>query len=427
MKMTEAIVERVNGGDAGRLLVPMTNLAAFKKHLDEFQEFVKGYLVESKEGTTDGDYGTIPGTKKPTIFKSGAEKLCEVYGMAPDPVILDKVENYETGLFDYLIKVNLTSRRDGSFLGSGIGSCSSYESKYRYRYEGRKCPTCGAEAIRKGAEQYGGGWYCNGKAGGCGSKFLDTDQRITSQKTGKVTNPDMADVKNTVLKMAKKRALVDGTLSVTRSSSIFAQDLDDMAPGVDHGEGQPVQQSSQQPAAQPQKPATATTQAQAQAAPKERAKAPAATRQKAPAPTTKAEPAKTAAPAAQAAPAQSTLPKAQIPPAVPATNGKPKELKVWAQELAVKAQCSPDQLAIFLKRVVRDENGNAYETLKGAPNAYKVVALNALEHIIGMTWPSGLNAVTAFIRNEGLDPDFKAVETAYADLVTTVSDQPPTA
>jgi hypothetical protein len=418
--MSTAIVERVNGGDGGRLLVPMANIAAFKKHLEEFQEFVKGYLVESKEGTTDGDYGIIPGTKKPTLFKSGAEKLCEIYGMAPDPVILDKVENYETGLFDYLFKVNLTSRRDGSFLGSGVGSCSSFESKYRYRFEGRKCPSCGVEAIRKGAVHYGGGWYCNAKAGGCGSKFIDTDQRVTEQKTGKITNPDMADVKNTVLKMAKKRALIDATLSVTRSSSIFGQDLDDMAPGIEPEEHPPAQQTAGQPA----KPApAAAAPAPAQAAPVAagRQKAP-PVKGKAPAPAAKAEPAKQASPPADqsAKPAESTLPKAQIPPPVK-VNGKPKDLKTWAREVAARVQSSPDQLVIFLKRVLRNDD------LKSIPENQKIVALNALEKVAAMTWPTGMNAVTAFVRNEGLTPDFKAVETAYADLLISVSDEPPTA
>ena len=431
--MSTAIVEtgrelqRINGSDTDRLLVPMTSLANFQKQLKEFQDFVSGYLVESKEGTTDGDYGIIPGTKKPTLFKSGAEKLCEVYGLAPDPVIIKEIENYETGLFDYTIKVNLTSRRDGSFVGSGVGSCSSYESKYRYRIEGRKCPTCGADTIRKGAEQYGGGWYCNGKAGGCGSKFLESDKRITDQKTGKITNPDLADTKNTCLKMAKKRALIDSVLSVTRSSALFAQDLDDMAPGAQQPEHHTS--TASQAAGQAEKPATATTQAPAQAAPAGRAKAP-ATRQKAPAAAPKTEPAKQAAvPAVQAAPAvQSTLPKAQIPPAPQAaTNGKPKELKVWARELATTVQCSSDHIVLFLKRVVRDEKGEPFADLKAAPNHYKIVAMNALDRITKMTWPNGINSVSAFVRNEGLDPDFKAVETAYADLVMTVPDQPPSA
>ena len=35
----------------------------------------------------------------------------------------------------------------------------------------RVCPNCGKDAIRKGAEQYGGGWFCSKTRGGCGAKF----------------------------------------------------------------------------------------------------------------------------------------------------------------------------------------------------------------------------------------------------------------
>jgi hypothetical protein len=415
MATGQAIVEVQRGPG---LLTPMTNLAGFQQQLKEFQSFVDGYLVESKEGTTDGDYGTIPGTKKPTLFKSGAEKLCEVYGMAPDAVILKEIEDYERGLFDYTIKVNLTSRRDGSFVGSGVGSCSSYESKYRYRIEGRRCPNCDKDTIRKGATQYGGGWYCNAKAGGCGAKFLDADQKIVNQQTGRITNPDMADVKNTVLKMAKKRALIDAVLSVTRSSAIFAQDLDDIEPGAAQPEG--ARHVAPQPTSQPEKAATSTTPAETKEAPAGRQKAP-STKGKAVTPAAAAKEASAPAPSNEGTKqAESTLPKAQIPPAPP-VNGKPKNLKEWAREIAAKVQSSPDRLVGFLKRVLRAED------LKAVPEPQKIVALNALERVAGMTWPTGMSAVTAFVHNEGLTPDFKAVEAAYADLLISVSDEPPKA
>jgi hypothetical protein len=42
-----------------------------------------------------------------------------------------------------------------------------------------------------------------------------------------VTNPDVFDQVNTILKMAKKRALVDAALSAGRLSDLFTQDLED--------------------------------------------------------------------------------------------------------------------------------------------------------------------------------------------------------
>src|SRR3990167_11218552 len=113
------------------------------------------------------------------------------------------------------------------------------ETKHRYRGGKRKCPQCGAEAIIKGREEYGGGWVCFAKKGGCGEKFKDDDTEITGQAEGKVENPDIADQYNTVLKMACKRAKVDGCLSATACSDIFTQDIEDF----NHDTGEPVKKA----------------------------------------------------------------------------------------------------------------------------------------------------------------------------------------
>jgi hypothetical protein len=106
-------------------------------------------------------------------------------------------------------------------VATGLGSCSSYEGRYRWRDSRRRCPRCGCESVIKGKAEYGGGWLCHQKAGGCGAKFRDDDPAITGQVLGRVENEDMASMKNTVLKMAKKRAKIDATLSATRSSGMF--------------------------------------------------------------------------------------------------------------------------------------------------------------------------------------------------------------
>src|SRR6185369_7107640 len=78
-----------------------------------------------------------------------------------------------------------------------------------------------------GKAEYGGGYVCWKNKGGCGAKFADSDPAIASQTIGRVENPDIMDTKNTVLKMAKKRAKIDAVIGVTRSSGIFSQDLDE--------------------------------------------------------------------------------------------------------------------------------------------------------------------------------------------------------
>lgn len=217
------------------MLTPVMDVQTAMHRLKEFQEFVSSYLKESKDGGGDGgDFGTIPGTKKPTLLKSGADKLCELYGLYDEYDIKSTID-WETGLFDYEVKCILKSRRDDSVVGTGVGSCSSYESKYRWRDAKRSCPQCGKPTIIKGQEQYGGGFVCwkkEGKSDGCGAKFKDGDQSIIGQPIGRMDNPDIIDIKNTVLKMAKKRAKIDATIGATRSSGIFSQDMDEFPPAV---------------------------------------------------------------------------------------------------------------------------------------------------------------------------------------------------
>lgn len=213
------------------LLMPVMNIATAMARLKEFQEFCASYLQESQDGGNDGgDFGVIPGTKKKTLLKSGADKLCEIYGLYDEYVILRTIEDWDTGLFDYSLTCLLKSRRDDSVVGSGVGSCSSYESKYRWREAQRVCPMCSKPTIIKGKREYGGGWLCFAKKGGCGEKFVDGDQNIEGQTIGRVENPDIADIKNTVLKMAKKRAKIDAVIGVTRSSGIFTQDMEELVP-----------------------------------------------------------------------------------------------------------------------------------------------------------------------------------------------------
>ena len=55
----------------------------------------------------------------------------------------------------------------------------------------------------------------------------DEGQWVIAEKGEKQENPDIADVYNTVLKMAKKRAMVDAVLTITAASDIFTQDLEE--------------------------------------------------------------------------------------------------------------------------------------------------------------------------------------------------------
>ena len=190
--------------------------------LQQVEEFRALIQSELREGP---DYGTIPGTGKPTLLKPGAEKITKLLGLADTYEITDNTAEWEMGLFQYEVRCSLVSIRMGQTVAQGVGECNSYESKYRYREAKRRCPECGKEAIIKGKVEYGGGWVCFGKIGGCGAKWGDGASVIESQTTGRVLNEDPADQVNTILKMAKKRSLTDAALSVGSLSNLFTQDL----------------------------------------------------------------------------------------------------------------------------------------------------------------------------------------------------------
>lgn len=175
-------------------------------------------------------YGKIPGCgDKPTLFKSGAEVLAMTFGLAPTFKI-DRID-LPNGHREYQVVCTLTHIATGATVGEGVGCGTTMESKHRWRGGGRVCPECGKSAIIKGKADYGGGWLCFAKKGGCGAKWKDGDQAIDGQQVDRIENPDPADQYNTALKMAKKRAQVDCTLTATGASDLLSQDLEDLPPG----------------------------------------------------------------------------------------------------------------------------------------------------------------------------------------------------
>ena len=199
----------------------------------EQRQLLKEYV--EKQMIPGTDYGVIPGTKNQTLLKAGAEKLVELFRCTPRFTLMERIENFDKNLFAYTFRVRLFQRDAEVVLAEGYGSCNSREARYRWRNAARKCPSCSKETIIKGKKEYGGGWLCFAKKGGCGAKFDDEDPVIEGQEQGQVENENIADVANTVLKMAKKRALVDGAIALARVSDLFTQDVEEDVQVAPHG------------------------------------------------------------------------------------------------------------------------------------------------------------------------------------------------
>jgi len=177
-----------------------TSIAEMQARGVKIRQVMANVLEEGK------DYGRIPGTDKPTLYKPGAEKLCLTFSLAP---VLPNVEDLSTtDAVRYRVAVPIEAP-DGRVLAVGIGECSTDEEKYRWRR-----PVCDEEFDETPAELRRLKWF-RGKGG-------DAYQ-------GKQLRTSPADLANTVLKMAHKRALIAATLLATGASSVFNQDLADFA------------------------------------------------------------------------------------------------------------------------------------------------------------------------------------------------------
>ena len=141
-------------------------IAQTASHYQTMIAFVQTQMVR---GT---DYGIIPGAKKPTLLKGGAEKLCRLFSLRPSYELIDYITDFEKPLFYYHFRCTLV--RQEEIVGAGDGSCNSKEKKYE-------------------AQKY-----------------------------------KIFDLTNTIVKMAQKRAFVSAVLSSCGASTMFTQDIEDM-------------------------------------------------------------------------------------------------------------------------------------------------------------------------------------------------------
>lgn len=137
----------------------------------------ENYMVNCGGGTAqltrDVDFGVIPKTKKPSLYKSGAEKICMGYGLLQQYEVESKIERADKEpFFFYNVKCNLVKVVNGVqfVLTSAYGSANTAEKRNGFN-----------------------GPY---------------------------------DAANSALKMAQKRALVAAALSISGLSDAFTQDME---------------------------------------------------------------------------------------------------------------------------------------------------------------------------------------------------------
>jgi len=88
-------------------------------------------------------------------------------------------------------------------------------------------PSLREATIIKGRTEYGGAG-CASRKKAAGREVQRRSPEIESQEAGRVPNPDVCDLVNTIQKMAQKRAFVAATLLCREREEFFTQDVEDI-------------------------------------------------------------------------------------------------------------------------------------------------------------------------------------------------------
>lgn len=177
------------------------------------------------------DYGTEKGIDKPFLHKPGTERLAKIFQIYPEFEDIDEslpLEDFYRHKF--ICRAYRVDSQTGEklYAGMGAGSCSSRESKYRYRWFYEKAlPTemkRGMTVIITGKDNKEREVIDMQKwvdAHGVGSARM-TDYGVQVR----LENPDIADIDNTVLSQAKKRSFADCIKTVTGADRKFITPAD---------------------------------------------------------------------------------------------------------------------------------------------------------------------------------------------------------
>lgn len=180
---------------SGALTLTASDIRA---HVNLVQEVMKAVMKQ------DTHYGIIPGCKQPSLYKAGSEVLLSTFRIA----VSVQVEDLSTpDCVHYRVRTIGTHQGSGIVVGEGIGECSSDETKYRWKrcYSKKEFDNTPENRRRM---RY--------------SEFKGKETETMEVRT------EPADQANTILKMAKKRAQIDMTLTATAASDIFTQDVEDL-------------------------------------------------------------------------------------------------------------------------------------------------------------------------------------------------------
>ena len=96
----------------------------------------------------------------------------------------------------------------------------------------RTCPACDKPTIRKGAQQYGGGWFCSKRDGGCGAKWPELPRSAAPVLDEPPTPPDPEDkafLVGAIIRSSKEHGLTLAEKKALAASYLGGKSVEDCA------------------------------------------------------------------------------------------------------------------------------------------------------------------------------------------------------
>ena len=204
---------------------------------NQMTEFIQGVLKEGR------DFGVIPGTKgKASLLKAGAERILMGFGcMAVDEIV--QVEADHNAEIKYEV-VKWVDAPQPMMPGNKVDMAEKKrltEAKTHRNFKKDDGSWIFQEKVSEAGISYGYYRYV------VRTKIIRTDTgEVIGSGIGACSTAEAKyirqprDAENTVIKMAKKRALVDATLSTFALSERFTQDAEDIAENKAARQGQVI-------------------------------------------------------------------------------------------------------------------------------------------------------------------------------------------
>jgi tellurite resistance protein len=186
--------------------------------------------IMTKVMIADKHYGKIPGCAQNSLFQPGSQLLSVAFKLGHEPYRIEDLSTDDEKRYRVTDRVFIQGT--DVTIAYGIGECSSSEEKYMWR-RAVSDEEFEATEIDRRREKFG--------------KDYKTKQSYTTMQVR--TNP--SDVANTVLKMARKRANINGTIEALAASEVFTQDAEDLPEGFEFGDNKAAHAPSEKSNVQP--------------------------------------------------------------------------------------------------------------------------------------------------------------------------------